>query len=123
MTTLSEQTQPTRRLATGIRGLDTVLMGGLFRGGLYLLAGLPGTGKTILSNQVCFNHVASGGRAVYVTLLVEPHGQMVSHLQSLSFYDPSVVGDSMVYVSGYTELEKEGLTGLLDMLRQTICDR
>ncbi|MCW5852450.1 MAG: recombinase RecA [Anaerolineae bacterium] len=123
MTTLSEQTQPTRRLATGIRGLDTVLKGGLFRGGLYLLAGLPGTGKTILSNQACFNHVAAGGRAVYVTLLVEPHGLMVSHLQSMSFYDPSVVGDSMVYVSGYTELEKEGLTGLLDLLRQTIRDR
>lgn len=123
MTTPADQAHPIRRVPTGISSLDTLLKGGLFRGGLYLLAGLPGTGKTILSNQVCFNHVAAGGRAVYVTLLVEPHGLMVSHLQSMAFYDPSVVGDAMFYVSGYSVLEKEGLTGLLDMLRQTIRDR
>ena len=123
MTTPVDRPQPTRRLATGIPGLDTILDSGLFRGGLYILAGLPGTGKTILSNQVCFNHVASGGRAVYVTLLVEPHGLMVSHLQSLAFYDPAAVGDGMVYVSGYSVLEKEGLAGLLDLLRQTVRDR
>ncbi len=112
-----------QRVQTGVAGLDTILKGGLLRGGLYLMAGLPGTGKTVLSNQICFNHVASGGRALYATLLVEPHGLMVSHIQSLAFFNPDVVGDSMLYVSGYTALEKEGLTGLLDMLRQTVRDR
>ena len=40
------------RLSTGIPPLDTVLGGGLPVGSLTVLAGLPGTGKTILAQQM-----------------------------------------------------------------------
>ncbi len=80
------------RLPTGLPGLDTILVGGLFQGGLYLLAGDPGTGKTILSNQLAFHHVAAGGRVVYLTLLVETHGRMLAHLRGLAFFDPAPLG-------------------------------
>src|SRR6476469_9505039 len=62
-----------QRVPTGISGLDTVLNGGLLRGGIYFVSGQPGTGKTILTNQIAFNHAASGGRAVYVSVLTETH--------------------------------------------------
>ena len=48
------------RLATGVPGLDTVLRGGFLRGGLYIIQGAPGAGKTILGNQICFHHVKNG---------------------------------------------------------------
>ena len=57
------------RIPTGIKGLDTILGGGFMHGGIYIIQGAPGTGKTILSNQMCFHHVANGGQAIYVTLL------------------------------------------------------
>ena len=39
------------RVQSLVPGLDTVLRGGFLRGGLYMIQGLPGTGKTILANQ------------------------------------------------------------------------
>ena len=56
------------RLATGVPGLDAVLGGGLPAGRTCLVAGLPGTGKTTLGNQLAFHHAAAGGRAVVATL-------------------------------------------------------
>ena len=50
------------RLPSGIPGLDVVLGGGFFRSGVYIVHGLPGSGKTILANQLCYRHVAAGGR-------------------------------------------------------------
>jgi circadian clock protein KaiC len=60
------------RVPSGLPGLDTILRGGFLRGGVYLFLAWPGSGKTILGNQICFRHVASGGRALFVTLLTEP---------------------------------------------------
>jgi len=42
-----------RRVPTGVPGLDSVLRGGLFAGGGYIIRGGPGAGKTILANQIC----------------------------------------------------------------------
>src|SRR5258706_2112835 len=118
----SRQMQPIERVPSGIPGLDTILKGGFLQGGLYLIMGRPGAGKTIFGNQLSFNHVAAGGRVVYVTLLAESHGRILAHLQSLDFYDPTPIADSLYYVSGYRALEETGLDGLLDMLRRLIRD-
>jgi circadian clock protein KaiC len=111
------------RVPTGVPGLDVVLRGGLLRGGLYLVEGHPGTGKTILGNQLAFAHVAAGGRAVYVTLLTEAHSRMLGHLRSLAFYDEGVVGDALIYLSGARALEVGGLPALLQMLHDTLRER
>jgi circadian clock protein KaiC len=43
------------RVPTGIDGLDPLIEGGFPRGSLVLLAGNPGTGKTIFSMQFLYN--------------------------------------------------------------------
>ncbi|WP_084536801.1 ATPase domain-containing protein [Azospirillum halopraeferens] len=108
------------RVPSGIAGLDRVLSGGFLRGGVYIVQGVPGAGKTILANQMCFNHVARGGRAVYVTLLAESHARMLQHLGAMSFYDEGAIPDRLYYVSAFKMLEDDGLKGLLDMLRREI---
>jgi circadian clock protein KaiC len=86
--------------------------------------GLPGSGKTILANQLCFNHIdIDDGRCVYVTLAVESHAKMVAHLSSLSFWKQERIPDQLYYVSGYNALKKEGLPGLLELIRRTIRER
>ena len=51
------------RTATGISELDRVLGGGIVEGGLMLIGGDPGIGKSTLLLQVCA-HLAEGGKRV-----------------------------------------------------------
>ncbi len=111
---------PLQRIPSGVLGLDAVLDGGFLQGGTYIVAGMPGTGKTILGNQICFHHVAQGGRVVYVTLLAETHGRMLAHLRGMAFFSEEPLASALHYVSGYRVLTQEGLKGLLELLRQLI---
>lgn len=118
---MSDATHPRlKRVPSGIDNLDIILNGGFLEGGIYMVVGSPGAGKTILGNQFCFNHVAGGKRAIYVTLLAETHARMLAHLHDMSFYDPEQIGDTLTYISGYTTLEKEGLSGLIKLMTQLI---
>lgn len=111
------------RVPTGSRGLDLVLHGGLFRGGIYIVRGSPGTGKTILGNQLCFEAARRGGRAVYVTLLSETHSRMMGQVQGMRFFDREAVGDRVFYISAFSDLQARGLAGLMEVLRQSARDR
>jgi circadian clock protein KaiC len=106
------------RLRTGIPGLDVVLGGGFFRSGVYIVHGQPGSGKTIFANQLCYRHVAGGGRAVYVTLLAESHSRMLQHIRPLGFFDESAIPDKLSYISAFHDLEADGLKGLMSVLRR-----
>jgi circadian clock protein KaiC len=110
------------RNSTAVPGFDKILGGGLFVGGVYLIAGRPGAGKTTLANQIAFNHVANGGRALYITLLAESHARMLLLMESMSFFRPDAVGDSLQYISAYQTLEKEKLAGLTRLLRGAVRD-
>jgi circadian clock protein KaiC len=53
---------------TGIAGLDDILTGGLCRRRLYLVEGVPGSGKTTLAMQYLLAGAAAGEAVLYVTL-------------------------------------------------------
>lgn len=108
------------RTPSGIEGLDTILAGGFIAGGITIVQGRPGTGKTIFGNQMCFHHARAGGRALYVTLLAESHARMLMHLGDMTFLDPSAIPDRVYYVSAFSVLEADGLHGLLTLLRREV---
>ena len=54
--------------ATGIAGLDDILNGGLTPNRLYLLEGMPGSGKTTLAFQFLMEGVRRGEKVLSVTL-------------------------------------------------------
>lgn len=54
--------------ATGIEGLDYILLGGFPRNHVYLLQGDPGVGKTTLGLQFLLEGVRHGEKALYITL-------------------------------------------------------
>ncbi|MBV8612154.1 MAG: circadian clock protein KaiC, partial [Acetobacteraceae bacterium] len=63
------QTPPaSTKISTGVAGLDDVLGGGLAPNRLYLVEGMPGSGKTTLALQFLSAGRAAGGRCLYVTL-------------------------------------------------------
>ena len=114
---------PIERLRSAVPGLDQILGGGLFRTGVYIVQGLPGCGKTILANQICYGHVAEGGSAVYVTLLAESHARMIQHLSSLSFFKVEAFPNQLAYISAFHDLESSGLKGLMGVLRREMRTR
>jgi circadian clock protein KaiC len=58
----------TSNVPSGVAGLDDVLGGGLQRRRLYLIEGVPGSGKTTLAIQFLLSAVARGEPVMYVTL-------------------------------------------------------
>ena len=55
------------RISTGFSELDRVLGGGVVPGGLILVGGDPGIGKSTLLLQVCRNMSASGKKILYIS--------------------------------------------------------
>ena len=140
------------RVPTGIAGLDEILGGGLFRGGVYIVQGTPGSGKTIFGNQACYTHAGASPayedtgaspayedrgaspatcdpgaapehRALYVTLLAESHARMLGHIAPLGFFRPDLIPDRITYLSAFRTLQDGGLAGLLTLLRRETSHR
>lgn len=68
MLTESTGSGATVRVATGIPGLDEVLCGGLTPDRLYVVEGMPGSGKTTLGLQFLIDGARRGESVLYVTL-------------------------------------------------------
>jgi circadian clock protein KaiC len=109
-------------METGVPGFDDILGGGLVRGGVYLLEGMAGAGKTILSSQIGFHRVRQGDKVLYMTLIAESHDKLLAHLKGLSFFDETAVAQQMLFVSGYHELMQGGLDGFLKLIASSIYD-
>jgi len=60
------------RVVTGIPGFDEILNGGIPRRNVVLLAGGPGTGKSIFGYQYLFNGVKKGEHGILVALEEHP---------------------------------------------------
>jgi len=90
------------RVASGIDGLDELISGGFPRGGLIVLAGDPGTGKTIFSAQFLYRRVVDHGeKGVYVSF-AEDKEQFYRNMRALGL--------------DFERLEREGLFSFLDVL-------
>jgi circadian clock protein KaiC len=99
-----------KRISTGIAGLDVVLGGGLEPGSVVVLAGAPGTGKTILAQQICFHAATAEHRALYYTTVSEPNSKLIRHLEQFGFFEADALEKRVEYlhVGDLVRGEEEG---------------
>ncbi|HXH13148.1 MAG TPA: ATPase domain-containing protein [Alphaproteobacteria bacterium] len=86
-------------LPTEVPNLDAVLGGGVPAYSLNVIAGQPGTGKTILAQQILFNHVRRhpSAKALYLTTLSEPTVKVVRYMQQFAFFESADFGERVLY--------------------------
>jgi circadian clock protein KaiC len=85
------------RISTNDPGLNRVLGGGLPADTITVLGGLPGTGKTLLAQQIAFANATPRAKALYLITVSEPYGKLLRYCQELTFCDMDKIGTSVVY--------------------------
>lgn len=113
-------------LPTKVTGLDLVLNGGLEPGSVMVVAGAPGTGKTILAQQICFATATAEHRCVYYTTVSEPHTKLVRHLEPFSFFDQAALGARVEHIhlgDFLRPVRQDGLQPLVaEVVRKTLAE-
>ncbi|MEM2320895.1 MAG: ATPase domain-containing protein, partial [Candidatus Bathyarchaeia archaeon] len=90
------------RVPAGVSGLDELIGGGFPKGSLIVLAGNPGTGKTIFSATFIYNGIVNyGERGIYVSF-AENRETFLGNMLSIGL--------------DFESLEEEGMFRFLDMV-------
>lgn len=109
-----------QRLRTRITELDLILGGGLEPGSTVVLTGAPGTGKTILAQQICFANATPERKAIYYTTLSEPHSKLVRHLEPFDFFEPRALGVSVEFIHLGELVREESGNGLGQVVTEVV---
>ncbi|HEV7682134.1 MAG TPA: ATPase domain-containing protein [Pyrinomonadaceae bacterium] len=111
------------KISTGVAGLDEVLLGGIPANTISVIMGAPGTGKTILAEQLAFANATPEAPALYLSTLSEPLEKILVHGQTHSFFDVSKIGVSVFYEDLGILLRDHGIEKLPEIMLELILAR
>ncbi|MEM0106896.1 MAG: ATPase domain-containing protein [Candidatus Micrarchaeaceae archaeon] len=95
-------------IPTGISGLDQMLFGGISKYNQVIIAGGPGTGKTLLSFEIAYNCAKQGINSAFITLEESPTDILKNAKKTFkNFTDiDEIVASKKLIVSGYDAATK-----------------
>ncbi|MFA5879221.1 MAG: ATPase domain-containing protein [Candidatus Margulisiibacteriota bacterium] len=102
------------KITSGIEGFDKLLFGGFPKGRAYLIAGEPGTGKTIFCLQYLLAGAKLGQKGVYISIDEKPE-QVIADAASLGWDLNSYLKVGLLQiidVSNYFSTSKIGENGI-----------
>lgn len=111
----------TNKISTGIKNLDMILNGGIPKYSLNIIGGPPGTGKTILAQQIIFNNASAKNRVPYLITTSEPTIKMLRYQQEFTFFDREKVDQGAVmYLNIADAVQNEGLPGVTRVIKEYV---
>jgi circadian clock protein KaiC len=102
------------RLTTGSAAFDRILGGGLPVRSVNVIAGEPGTGKTLFSLQMLFALARQGRKSLYFTTLSEPSLKLIQYMQQFSFFDESLIERGIVFADLGSVIRRKGAEATLN---------
>jgi len=108
------------RVDTGVRNLDDLVNGGIPKGSIVIVAGPPGSGKTILAEQICFHNASTKQRALYFNTLSEPTAKTLRYISQFSFFDAKKLEDSVQFVDLGSILRTRGLEDASNLIMDQV---
>jgi circadian clock protein KaiC len=102
------------RLPSGNPRLDEILDGGLLKNAINLIVGVPGSGKTILSQQFAFKNATADRPTLYLSTLSEPMDHILRFGEGFTFFDRAAISSGrVVYEDIGPVLGEHGLDDVL----------
>jgi circadian clock protein KaiC len=108
------------RLESGCGPLDTILGGGLPAQSVTVVAGEPGSGKTVFTLQTLFHHARQGKKCLYFSTLSEPGLKTIRYVQAFGFFDAGLIEDRLVFVDLGSALRTGGTEKALQALIERV---
>ena len=109
-----------KRVPTGIDGLDTLIEGGFLRGDVILLAGGTGSGKTIFSTQFIYNGATQyGEKGVYATF-EEDAKTLKRNMLRFGFDLEKLEQEGVIKVLDLETLKGGGLSANIEFILSTL---
>jgi circadian clock protein KaiC len=109
-----------QRLGTGSTALDAILGGGIPAASVTVIAGEPGSGKTVFTLQALFHHARQGRKCLYFTTLSEPPLKIMRYMQLFSFFDAHLLEDRIVFADLGSTLRNGGVEQALTLMIQRV---
>ena len=113
----------TDKIKTGCAGLDEVLYGGIPTNTISVIMGAPGTGKTILAEQIAFSNATVDAPALYLTTMSEPLEKFIVHGQSYGFFDQEKIGTLVFFEDLGLMLREHGVEKLPEITTDLLAAR
>ena len=92
-----EPTPPLDRIGTGSQGADAILHGGFPAQSVHVIMGGPGTGKTVLLQQLLFHNAGGKRPLAYLSTVSEPLAKVLTFLQRFDYYAEDTLLESIIY--------------------------
>ena len=107
------------RLPSGNARLDEILNGGLLKNAINLIVGVPGSGKTILSQQFAFHNATAEHPALYLSTLSEPLDKILRFGETLKVFDHKAIEEGrVIYEDLGHVLGDDGLESILGAIEE-----
>lgn len=109
-----------KRIKTGIDGLNEVIEGGFPKGSLILLAGEPGTGKTVFSIQFLTKGCELGEPGVYASFAEAKDTLINNSFRHLGVDLAKFEAEGKLKVLDFTAMREEAVSTILEMILREV---